>query len=108
MNKIKFMEARMKLEKFICRHFAAIVIFMTLVLNDFWNEKLNDIVDAIGDIIYDIDFLDLSGRMSNEISEMTVIYVLCVFCNWLIRFTIKHMGKLFIKKPTEKKTERSA
>lgn len=75
MKKQKIFELRWKLEKKVLGTIIGITVFSAVILSDM-TEILENVVDGLQDILYDIDILNLSSRESAEVAEMAIIYLM--------------------------------
>lgn len=75
MKKQKIFELRWKLEKKVLGTIIGIAVFSAVILSDM-TEILENVVDGLQDILYDIDILNLSSRESAEVAEMAIIYLM--------------------------------
>lgn len=103
--KEKIAIAKLEFEAWIVRHIVTMMVFAILVVGDYWSDKIEAIAESIEDFCYGP--LDMSRSMSETVTEIFMIYVMVCVTNWIVRMAIKHIGRLFTKKTTEK-AERSA
>lgn len=100
MTKQKFFEARWKIEKKLIKTIAGIAVFGLVCFNDTIADALEDVMDAIGDFIY--DYTALGHSEVQDIMMVTCLYLIVVgidrFFTKVIPWAFKKLRK---KQPTQ-------
>lgn len=100
MTKQKIFEVRWTIEKKVLKTIAGIAVLAMVCFNDTIADVMEDVMDAIGDFIY--DYTALGHSEAQDIMEVTCIYLIVVgidrFFTKVIPWTIKKLQK---KQPTQ-------
>lgn len=102
-NKQIFLEKKWSIEKAIIKTIMAISLFATLVYCDPIADTIGEIIEGLGDLIY--DNTGFGSRTSEDIASVVIIYAMVIGCDRFMKVLPFIIKKLSTRHASRKKTE---